>query len=162
MNLLNKISSVESLRLAWAKLEKFNKESHGLTGETIAEFELNKEDKILSISKRLQEGTYQFSPYRAVLIPKSKGKFRPLQIPEVSDRVVIKAIAIELEEHFKELFLKNSLAKQNEVGIYLVKRKSAYYMQIVTEKVSAVRDGKSRVRTKLGCQLITCPVSDSE
>ena len=69
MNLLNKISSVESLRLAWAKLEKFNKESHGLTGETIAEFELNKEDKILSISKRLQEGTYQFSPYRAVLIP---------------------------------------------------------------------------------------------
>ena len=85
MNLLNKISSVESLRLAWAKLEKFNKESHGLTGETIAEFELNKEDKILSISKRLQEGTYQFSPYRAVLIPKSKGKFRPLQIPEVSD-----------------------------------------------------------------------------
>ena len=46
MNLLNKISSVESLRLAWAKLEKFNKESHGLTGETIAEFELNKEDKI--------------------------------------------------------------------------------------------------------------------
>ena len=73
MNLLNKISSVESLRLAWAKLEKFNKESHGLTGETIAEFELNKEDKILSISKRLQEGTYQFSPYRAVLIPKSKG-----------------------------------------------------------------------------------------
>lgn len=38
MNLLNKISSVESLRLAWAKLEKFNKESHGLTGETIAEF----------------------------------------------------------------------------------------------------------------------------
>ena len=102
MNLLNKISSVESLRLAWAKLEKFNKESHGLTGETIAEFELNKEDKILSISKRLQEGTYQFSPYRAVLIPKSKGKFRPLQIPEVSDRVVIKAIAIELEEHLEK------------------------------------------------------------
>lgn len=120
MNLLNKISSVESLRLAWAKLEKFNKESHGLTGETIAEFELNKEDKILSISKRLQEGTYQFSPYRAVLIPKSKGKFRPLQIPEVSDRVVIKAIAIELEEHFKELLEKSrglSFAYQKGLGI---------------------------------------------
>ena len=120
MNLLNKISSVESLRLAWAKLEKFNKESHGLTGETIAEFELNKEDKILSISKRLQEGTYQFSPYRAVLIPKSKGKFRPLQIPEVSDRVVIKAIAIELEEHFKELLEKSrglSFAYQKGLGV---------------------------------------------
>ena len=132
MNLLNKISSVESLRLAWAKLEKFNKESHGLTGETIAEFELNKEDKILSISKRLQEGTYQFSPYRAVLIPKSKGKFRPLQIPEVSDRVVIKAIAIELEEHFKELLEKSrglSFAYQKGLGVKEAVEKRNEYCQ---------------------------------
>ena len=132
MNLLNKISSVESLRLAWAKLEKFNKESHGLTGETIAEFELNKEDKILSISKRLQEGTYQFSPYCAVLIPKSKGKFRPLQIPEVSDRVVIKAIAIELEEHFKELLEKSrglSFAYQKGLGVKEAVEKINEYCQ---------------------------------
>ena len=132
MNLLNKISSVESLRLAWAKLDKFNKESHGLTGETIAEFELNKEDKILSISKRLQEGTYQFSPYRAVLIPKSKGKFRPLQIPEVSDRVVIKAIAIELEEHFKELLEKSrglSFAYQKGLGVKEAVEKINEYCQ---------------------------------
>lgn len=132
MNLLNIISSVESLRLAWAKLEKFNKESHGLTGETIAEFELNKEDKILSISKRLQEGTYQFSPYRAVLIPKSKGKFRPLQIPEVSDRVVIKAIAIELEEHFKELLEKSrglSFAYQKGLGVKEAVEKINEYCQ---------------------------------
>ena len=132
MILLNKISSVESLRLAWAKLEKFNKESHGLTGETIAEFELNKEDKILSISKRLQEGTYQFSPYRAVLIPKSKGKFRPLQIPEVSDRVVIKAIAIELEEHFKELLEKSrglSFAYQKGLGVKEAVEKINEYCQ---------------------------------
>lgn len=132
MNLLNKISSVESLRLAWAKLEKFNKESHGLTGETIAEFELNKEDKILSISKRLQKGTYQFSPYRAVLIPKSKGKFRPLQIPEVSDRVVIKAIAIELEEHFKELLEKSrglSFAYQKGLGVKEAVEKINEYCQ---------------------------------
>ena len=107
MNLLNKISSVESLRLAWAKLEKFNKESHGLTGETIAEFELNKEDKILSISKRLQEGTYQFLHIVLCLFLKVKGNFVLFKIPEVSDRVVIKAIAIELEEHFKELLEKS-------------------------------------------------------
>lgn len=113
-------------------MEKFNKESHGLTGETIAEFELNKEDKILSISKRLQEGTYQFSPYRAVLIPKSKGKFRPLQIPEVSDRVVIKAIAIELEEHFKELLEKSrglSFAYQKGLGVKEAVEKINEYCQ---------------------------------
>ena len=120
MNLLDKISSVESLSLAWAKLEKFNKESHGLTGESIAEFELNKEDKILSISKRLREGSYKFSQYRAVLIPKNKGKYRPLQIPEVSDRVVIKAIAIELEEQFKDVLDKSlgiSFAYQKGLGV---------------------------------------------
>lgn len=132
MNLLNKISSIESLRLAWAKLEKFNKDSHGLTGETITEFELNKEDKILSISKRLREGTYRFSPYRAVLIPKSNGKFRPLQIPEVSDRVVIKAIAIELEEHFKELLEKSkglSFAYQKGLGVKEAVEKINEYSQ---------------------------------
>lgn len=132
MNLLNKISSTESLRLAWAKLEKFNKYSHGLSGETIADFELNKEDKILSISKRLQEGTYRFSPYRAVLIPKSNGKFRPLQIPEVSDRVVIKAIAIELEEHFKELLEKSrglSFAYQKGLGVKEAVEKINEYCQ---------------------------------
>lgn len=55
-----------------------------------------------------------------MLIPKSKGKFRPLQIPEVSDRVVIKAIAIELEEHFKELLEKSrglSFAYQKDWGL---------------------------------------------
>lgn len=132
MNLLNKISSIESLRLAWAKLEKFNKDSHGLTGETITEFELNKEDKILSISKRLREGTYRFSPYRAVLIPKSNGKFRPLQIPEVSDRVVIKAIAMELEEHFKELLEKSkglSFAYQKGLGVKEAVEKINEYSQ---------------------------------
>ena len=73
-----------------------------------------------------------FSPYRAVLIPKSKGKFRPLQIPEVSDRVVIKAIAIELEEHFKELLEKSrglSFAYQKGLGVKEAVEKINEYCQ---------------------------------
>lgn len=117
--LLEKISSVESLKKAWDNLDKTNKSSHGISKETIEDFEKNKDDKIASISSLLLKGKYFFSPNRAVLIPKNNGKFRPLQIPEISDRVVLKSIAIELEEVFKELLEKSngfSFAYQKGLG----------------------------------------------
>lgn len=117
--LLEKISSVESLKKAWDNLDKTNKSSYGLSGETIEDFEKNKDDKITSISALLLKGKYFFSPNRAVLIPKNNGKFRPLQIPEISDRVVLKSIAIELEEVFKALLEKSngfSFAYQKGLG----------------------------------------------
>ncbi|WP_276379857.1 reverse transcriptase domain-containing protein [Flavobacterium sp. H4147] len=117
--LLEKVSSVESLKKAWDNLDKTNKSSHGISKETIEDFEKNKDDKIASISSLLLKGKYFFSPNRAVLIPKNNGKFRPLQIPEISDRVVLKAIAIELEEVFKELLEKSngfSFAYQKGLG----------------------------------------------
>jgi len=117
--LLEKISSVESLKKAWDNLDKTNKSSHGISGETIEDFEKNKDDKIASISSLLLKGKYFFSPNRAVLIPKNNGKFRPLQIPEISDRVVLKSIAIELEEVFKALLEKSngfSFAYQKGLG----------------------------------------------
>lgn len=117
--LLEKISSVESLNKAWDNLDKTNKSSRGISKETIGDFEKNKDDKIASISSLLLKGGYFFSPNRAVLIPKSNGKFRPLQIPEISDRVVLKSIAIELEEVFKALLEKSngfSFAYQKGLG----------------------------------------------
>lgn len=120
ISLLEKISSAENLRNAWKKLNKLNKESHGLSGESILTFETNLEDKILSISNQLRNNTYKFSSYRPVLIQKSNGKYRPLQIPEISDRLVLKAIAIELEEQFFDLLKKSegiSFAYQKKLGI---------------------------------------------
>lgn len=118
--LLEKISSQESLKKAWENLDKHNKSSHGLSGETIEDFEKNLVDKISSISSNLKKNTYLFSQNRAVLIPKSNGKFRPLQIPEVSDRLVLKSIAIEMEEIFKPIIDKSngySFAYQKNIGI---------------------------------------------
>ncbi|KRD11792.1 hypothetical protein ASE21_08845 [Flavobacterium sp. Root901] len=117
--LLEKISSVESLKKAWDNLDKTNKSSHGFSGETIEDFEKNKDDKIASISSLLLKGKYFFSANRAVLIPKNNGKFRPLQIPEVSDRIVLKVIAIELENLFKNVIEKSngySFAYQKKLG----------------------------------------------
>ncbi|MDQ0781551.1 reverse transcriptase domain-containing protein [Chryseobacterium sp. W4I1] len=119
--LLKIISKPEVLKDAWNKLVKFNKDSHGLSGETIEKFCQNLDDKILSISKKLKTNSYNFSPTRGVLITKkNKNSFRPLQIPEISDRVVIKAIAIELENIFNPLLMQSngySFAYQKDTGV---------------------------------------------
>ncbi|WOK07431.1 reverse transcriptase domain-containing protein [Imperialibacter roseus] len=118
--LLDQIASKHNLLNAWGKLNKLNKSSHGLSGETIRTFSDNIEDKISSISKKLLSGKYYFSKTRAVAIPKSNGKVRPLQVPEVSDRLVIKSIAIELENIFTPLLKTSSgisFAYQKNTGI---------------------------------------------
>ena len=119
-SLLYKISSVDYLTRAWFKLNKTNEASHGLSDESIKTFDKDREDKIQSISKKLREGKYRFSPYRPVLIPKRDGPERPLQIPEIKDRLVFKALALELEEIFSETLRLSegiSFAYQKHIGI---------------------------------------------
>jgi len=118
--ILEKISSTESLHTAWKNLDKHNKSSHGLSKETIEDFAKNIDERISSISASLLKGTYFLSQNRGVLIPKTNGGFRPLQIPEISDRLVLKSIAIELEEIFKPIISKSdgySFAYQQKLGI---------------------------------------------
>jgi RNA-directed DNA polymerase len=118
--LLEKISSPDRLLYAWQKLDKHNLESHGLSGVSIKTFSDNIGDKVTSISADLLKGKFKFSANRAVLIPKSNGKFRPLQVPEIQDRLVLKSIAIHLEEIFQETIDKSkgiSFAYQKGLGI---------------------------------------------
>lgn len=120
ISLLNKISSIESLTKAWGKLNKSNEDSHGLSDESIKTFEKDRDDRIQSISRKLREGKYKLSPYRPVLIPKRDGTGRPLQIPEIQDRLVFKAIALELESIFHEKLKASegiSFAYQKDIGI---------------------------------------------
>lgn len=105
MSLLQTLSNTSFLLEAWNQLKKENEESHGLSGLTIGEFQQNLNDNIHNIRRFLQKGTYKFSPNRAAVIKKENGKFRPLQIPEIRDRVVLKAIAILLEEKLKKLLV---------------------------------------------------------
>ena len=138
--LLDIVSSPENLLLAWGKLNKVNKLSHGIDDVTIQDFADNLDDKISSISKSLKDHNYAFSPNRAVLIPKSNGKFRPLQVPIIADRLVLKAIAIELENQFDELISKSegvSFAYQKKLGVrdavYKIKEHHDNGNQIVLE-----------------------------
>ena len=119
-NLLHKISSPKNLLAAWGKLNKSNKSSFGIDNISIEEFAENLEDKISSISEKLRNSIFKFSHNRAVLIPKSNGGYRPLQVPIISDRLVLKAIAIELEEQFSKTISKSdgvSFAYQKKLGV---------------------------------------------
>ena len=118
--LLYKISSEKKLLVAWGKLNKSNKSSYGIDNISIEDFSANLEDKISSISNNLRANSYKFSKNRAVLIPKSNGKFRPLQVPTISDRLVLKSIAIELEKQFSKTIDKSlglSFAYQKKLGV---------------------------------------------
>ena len=97
--ILQEISTTKYLKNAWDKLSKINPYSHGISDENIDSFRNNLEERIKSISERLISENYRFKPYRPVTIPKKeKGKYRPLQIPEIEDRVVCKALALKIDE----------------------------------------------------------------
>ena len=119
-NLLQIICSKEHLLKAWKFLNKNNKKSHGLSRETIEDFELNIEANLTLISSELADGTFQFRPNRAAIIKKGGGKFRPLQIPEIRDRVVLKSIALILEEELSDILAESegySFAFQKGLGV---------------------------------------------
>jgi RNA-directed DNA polymerase len=102
------------------KLNKTNGHSHGLSGESIQDFERNLSTRISSISSKLINGEFEFSATRAVALLKSNGSYRPLQVPEIQDRLVSKAIALVLEDEL-EILLEGSngvsFAYQKKLGI---------------------------------------------
>lgn len=138
MTLLEKLSNKDFLFEAWNQLKKENEESHGLSGQTIKEFQENLTNNIFNIKRFLEKGKYKFSPNRAAVIKKENGKYRPLQIPEIRDRVVLKALAILLEENLHELL------KDSE-GISYAYQKGKGVKQAVLQMKNVFDQGKQIV-----------------
>lgn len=130
-SLLVQLASIENLNKAWGHLNKDNEESHGLSGITTKEFSKKLESNLNTISQELLTKTYRYSKTRAAIIKKDNGKYRPLQIPEIRDRVVLKAMAILLEEQLNTILAKSegvSFAYQQGKGVReaLLKLKFVY------------------------------------
>lgn len=120
MKLLEKISEIDFLKKAWKNLNKSNKKSRGISKETIETFANNLDKNLKIISSQLKKGNYRFHGTRAAVMKKDNGKYRPLQIPEVKDRVVLKAISILLEEELENQLKKSkgiSFAYQKGIGV---------------------------------------------
>ena len=101
-SLCDKVWRADVLAVAWQAVRR-NGGAAGVDGETVADVESLGVDQWLgALARDLKEGTYRPRPVRQVLIPKKqRGKFRPLGIPCLRDRVAQTAAMLVLSPIFE-------------------------------------------------------------
>ena len=101
-SLSDKVWREDVLTVAWQAVRR-NGGAAGVDGETVADVESLGVDRWLGVLARdLKAGTYRPQAVRQVLIPKKqRGKFRPLGIPCLRDRVAQTAAMLVLSPIFE-------------------------------------------------------------
>jgi group II intron reverse transcriptase/maturase len=104
-SLVDKIYSKTNLALAWERV-RCNGGSGGIDGQSIADFAAAADEQLERLHQELKEKRYQPRAVRQQLIPKAgqPGKFRPLGIPTIYDRVCQQAVLNRLEGIFEPIF----------------------------------------------------------
>jgi RNA-directed DNA polymerase len=100
LSYFHRLSQVEHLYEAWKRLSK-KKHSRGFDQQTIEEFGNHIDHNIRQISRELRSGCFEFTPLLGCLLDKPGGGKRPLKIPAVRDRVVMKAIQLLIVHKFR-------------------------------------------------------------
>ena len=90
------------------KAVRKNRGAAGIDKVSISMFEQNLDQNLKKLMKDLKGGTYQPVPLRRKFIPKASGKFRPLGIPAVRDRVAQEVIRSLIEPYFEPEFSDSS------------------------------------------------------
>jgi RNA-directed DNA polymerase len=108
-DLWNWVTDPRNLRCAWRRVSSNKgKRTPGIDGVTVAQIRSKQgwDAFVRELRQQLRTRRYQPSPSRRKLIPKSgkPGKFRPLGIPTVCDRVVQSAVKQILEPIFEAQF----------------------------------------------------------
>ena len=100
--LIDKVWREDFLAEAWRRVRR-NGGSAGADGETFTDIESYGVGRWLGeLARELRDGTYTPNPVRQVLIPKKQpGKFRPLGIPCIRDRVAQTSALLVLEPIFE-------------------------------------------------------------
>jgi RNA-directed DNA polymerase len=93
------------LRLASAYVaQNAGSKTAGCDGVDMSAFEADLEGNLERLREALQSGTFAACPVRRVYIPKANGKYRPLGIPAIRDRVVQEAVRMVLEPIYEADF----------------------------------------------------------
>lgn len=99
--LYDKVYRRDILEFAYLRCRS-NDGAPGVDGQTFEDIEAYGRDRWLDeLTTEVKDRTYQPSPVRRVLIPKSDGKQRPLGIATIRDRVVQMAVVLVLEPIFE-------------------------------------------------------------
>ena len=114
-SLIDKVYRAETLRAAWHKVET-NAGAAGVDGQSVERFAARAEMYLEELGTALKRGTYRPQPVRRVEIAKGGGKFRPLGIPVVKDRIVQTALKFVLEPIFEQEFLGTSYGFRPGLG----------------------------------------------
>jgi group II intron reverse transcriptase/maturase len=86
------------------KAVKRNRGAAGIDKVSIKMFEANLDENLRALERELKDGSFTPFPLRRKFIPKEPGKFRPLGIPAVRDRVAQEAVRRLLHPIFEPLF----------------------------------------------------------
>jgi len=102
--LYDKIYGKDFLELAWEQVKR-NKGSAGVDNESISDILLKDEETaITEIQQTLKDGNYRPRKVKRVYIPKPDGRYRPLGVPTVRDRIVQTASKL-LSQYLKQISL---------------------------------------------------------
>jgi RNA-directed DNA polymerase len=104
-SLVDKVYKRKNLEDAWLRV-KGNGGAGGVDGQTLMDFEKGLAEHLDRLHEELRSDTYEPLPVRRQLIPKAgqPGKFRPLGIPTIYDRVCQQALLNRLEPIFEPVF----------------------------------------------------------
>jgi RNA-directed DNA polymerase len=102
-SLMDKVWRMETLRVAWQRV-RANRGAAGVDRQSVQAFAANAESHLQYLAGDLRSGRYRASAVRRVLIPKGSGKYRPLGIPVVKDRIVQTAVKMVIEPIFEARF----------------------------------------------------------
>ena len=96
------------LMLKAFKAVKKNRGAAGIDKVSIATYESNLTENLLSLMRELKQGLYKPKPLRRVHIPKGDGKTRPLGIPTVKCRIAQEVLRRLINPTFENRFHDNS------------------------------------------------------
>jgi len=104
-SLVDKVYKPKNLMMSWEKVRR-NKGAGGVDGVTLEVFEEDLQERLERLHAELKTDSYRPQPVRQKLIPKAgqPGKYRPLGIPTIYDRVCQQALRNRLEPIFEPLF----------------------------------------------------------
>ena len=86
------------------KAVKGNRGAAGIDRVSIDMFAANLDENLTALERDLKDGSFKPFPLRRHFLPKGDGKFRPLGIPAVRDRVAQEVIRRLLQPIFERLF----------------------------------------------------------